>query len=95
MKQIREEAYHIEDVIDEYILNLAKGSHRQRPVSYILHKVFQFTINLKARNVIAYKIQDINKNLKEKRERAARYHFNTINQGGLGSDTRSDTWLDP
>ncbi|XP_065627649.1 disease resistance protein RPM1-like [Quercus suber] len=95
VKQIREEACHIEDVIDEYILHLAKCSHGRRPGLYFLHKVFRFTIKLKARSVIAYKIQDINKNLKEKRERAVRYHFNTINQGGLGSDTRSDTWLDP
>ncbi|XP_075668606.1 disease resistance protein RPM1-like [Castanea sativa] len=95
VKQIREEAYHIEDVIDKYILHLAKGSHGRRPGLYFLHKVFRFTITLKARNVIAHKIQDINKNLKEKRERAVKYHFNTINQGGLGSDTRSDTWLDP
>jgi disease resistance protein RPM1 len=88
VKQVREEAYQIEDLVDEYILHLAKGSHGQRRFFHLLLKAFRSTIKLKARHVIACKIQDINNNLKEKREMAVRYCFNTIEQGG-------PTWHDP
>uniref|UniRef100_A0A2N9FGY5 Uncharacterized protein n=1 Tax=Fagus sylvatica TaxID=28930 RepID=A0A2N9FGY5_FAGSY len=66
VKQVREEAYHTENVIDEYI-----------------------------HNVIASKIQDISNNLKEKREMAVSYRFNTIEQGGPSNDAKSVTWHDP
>ena len=61
VKQVREEAYHIEDFIDEYILHFDKQPYRQTQYCF-LQKVFQFTINLTARYVIASKIQDISKN---------------------------------
>ena len=48
VKQVREEAYRIEDVIDEYILHFAKQPHKQKRCFYFLQKVFHFTINLKA-----------------------------------------------
>ena len=40
VKHVREEGYHIEDVIDEYILHFANQSHRQKPSFYFLQKVF-------------------------------------------------------
>ena len=94
MKQVREEAYHIEDVIDEYILHFVKQRYRQTRYFYFLQKVFQFTINLTARHVIAFKIQDISKTLKERRQMATSYCFNTIEQGGPSNDARSVTWHD-
>ncbi|XP_075670902.1 disease resistance protein RPM1-like [Castanea sativa] len=95
VKQIREEAYHIEDIIDEYILHMAKGPLGPRQHFHFLRKFFQFTKKLKAKYVIASKIQDININLKEKRELAVKYRFNTIEQGGLSNNARSVTWYDP
>ncbi|XP_075668165.1 disease resistance protein RPM1-like [Castanea sativa] len=95
VKQIREEAYHIEDIIDEYILHMAKGPLGPRQHFHFLRKFFQFTKNLKAKYVIASKIQDISINLKEKRELAVKYRFNTIEQGGLSNNARSVTWYDP
>ncbi|XP_065617645.1 disease resistance protein RPM1-like [Quercus suber] len=50
---------------------------------------------LKAKHVIASKTQDINANLKEKRDLAVKYRFNTIDQGGLSNNARSVTWYDP
>ncbi|KAM4102580.1 hypothetical protein ACJW30_06G011900 [Castanea mollissima] len=38
VKQVREEAYHIEDVIDECILHFAKQPHRQKHCFYFLQK---------------------------------------------------------
>ena len=95
VKQVREEAYHIEDVIDEYILYRTKGLYGRRQWFHFLLRVFQFAIELKAGHVIASRIQDINRNLKEKREIAIRYHFNAIEQGGPSSDARSIAWSDP
>ncbi|KAK4551583.1 hypothetical protein RGQ29_032332 [Quercus rubra] len=95
VKQIREEAYHIEDIIDEYILHLAKGPLGPRQHFHFLRKFFQFTKKLKAKHVIVSKIQDISINLKEKRELAVKYRFNTIEQGGLSNNARSVTWYDP
>ena len=68
-KQAREKSYHIEDIIDEYILHLAKHPQMQRKRFHFLLKIFQFTTKLKPRHVIASKIQDINNELKVLRER--------------------------
>jgi disease resistance protein RPM1 len=57
VKQVREEAFHIEDLVDEYILHLSKGSHGRRRRLHFIQKIFQFTIKLKARHVIASKIE--------------------------------------
>uniref|UniRef100_A0A2N9HYD9 Rx N-terminal domain-containing protein n=1 Tax=Fagus sylvatica TaxID=28930 RepID=A0A2N9HYD9_FAGSY len=95
VKQVREEAFHIEDVIDEYIRHFAKQPHRQRQCRF-LQKLFHCTIKLKPRHEIASEIQDISNNLKEKREMAVSYyHFNTIQQAGPSSVTRTVTWHDP
>ncbi|KAL4618522.1 hypothetical protein ACB092_06G016700 [Castanea dentata] len=80
VKQVREEAYHIEDVIDRYILHF---------------KVFHITMNLKARHVIASEIQSINRILKDIRKSGERYGFNAIEQGRFNDDAISDTWYDP
>ena len=72
VKQVREEAFHIEDVIDEYILHFAKQPHGKRQCFYFLRKVFHIIINLKARHVIASEIQGINRileNIKKSGER--------------------------
>ena len=45
--------------------------------------------------MIASKIQDISKTLKERRQMATSYRFNTIEQGGPSNDARSVTWHDP
>ncbi|KAM4092092.1 hypothetical protein ACB094_06G011100 [Castanea mollissima] len=95
VEQVREEAYQIEDVIDEYILHFAKQPFGKKQCFHFHQNFFQFAKKLKARNVIASKIQDISNNLKEKREMAVSYHFNTIEQGGPSNNARSVTWHDP
>ncbi|GMY32588.1 disease resistance protein RPM1-like [Fagus crenata] len=95
VKQVREEAFYIEDLVDEYILHLSKGSHGRRRHLHFIQKIFQFTIKLKARHVIASKIQDMSNNIKEKSRLAVTYRFNPTEQGGLSSGARNDTWHDP
>ncbi|KAM4092090.1 hypothetical protein ACB094_06G010900 [Castanea mollissima] len=95
VKQVREEAYQIEDVIDEYILHFAKQPFGKKQCFHFHQNFFQFAKKLKAGYVIASKIQDISNNLKEKREMTVSYHFNTIEQGGPSNNARSVTWHDP
>nr|XP_023927826.1 disease resistance protein RPM1-like [Quercus suber] len=98
VKNVRETAYHIEDIIDEYLLHFAKYPQTQRLIYRIPLKVFQCIANLKPRHVIASKIQDINDELKALRERGERFGFNNLGQGGLSNDARQprcDLWNDP
>ena len=95
VKQVREEAFHIEDLVDECILHLSKGSHGRRRRLHFIQKIFQFTIKLKARHVIASKIQDMSNNLKERSQLVVTYRFNPTKQGGPSSGARNDTWHDP
>ncbi|XP_023894886.1 disease resistance protein RPM1-like [Quercus suber] len=94
VKLVREQAYHIEDVIDKYILHFAKESHERRRYFHFPQKVFHFTINLKPRRVIASNIQGINKKLEDIRKSGERYGFSAIEQG-RSSNARSVTWHDP
>ena len=95
VKQVREEAYHMEDVIDKYLLHFAKQPHRRRQCLYFFPKIFHITVNLKSRHMIASKIQGINKILEDIRRSGERYGFNAIEQGRLNGDAINDTRYDP
>ncbi|XP_023918418.1 disease resistance protein RPM1-like [Quercus suber] len=95
VKQVREEAYHMEDVIDKYLLHFAKQPHKRRQCLYFFPKIFHIIINLKAQHVIDSEIQGINKILEDIRRSGERYGFNAIEQGSSSNDVLSDTWNDP
>ncbi|KAM3696075.1 hypothetical protein ACJW31_06G010800 [Castanea mollissima] len=95
VKQVREEAYHMEDVIDKYTLHFANRPRRRRQCLYFLQKVFHTTINLKAQHVIASEIQGINKILEDIRRSGERFGFNATEQGTSSGDVVSNTWHDP
>ncbi|KAE7996420.1 hypothetical protein FH972_001147 [Carpinus fangiana] len=58
VKQVREVAYHIEDVMDEYVLHMAQHCHQQSLIGF-LHKIGHIFKKLKLRHDITTKIQDI------------------------------------
>jgi disease resistance protein RPM1 len=58
VKQVREVAYHIEDVIDEYVLQGAQYRHQQGFIAF-LHKIGRLLKKLKLGDDIATKIEDI------------------------------------
>ena len=93
--QVREEAYHIEDVIDQYMLHFAKQPHRRRQCLYFLQKIFHITKHIKDLHVIASEIQGINKVLENIRRNGDIYGFNAKEQGTSSSNVESDTWHDP
>ncbi|XP_059436293.1 disease resistance protein RPM1-like [Corylus avellana] len=91
VKQVREVAYHIEDVIDEYILHVAQHRHQQSFIAFLHGHLFK---KLKPRHDIATKIQDIKISIREIKERSERYGFSSLEQGSSSSES-SVTCHDP
>ena len=95
VNQVREKSYHMEDIIDEYILHWAEYPQGRKRRFHFLLKSFQSTTKLKLRHELASKIQDISNDLKVLRENGERYGFNSLQQGGSSNDPRRDPWHDP
>ncbi|XP_059438808.1 disease resistance protein RPM1-like [Corylus avellana] len=93
VNQVREAAYHIEDVIDEYVFHMAQCRNQQGFIAS-LHKIGRSLKKLKPRHDIASKIQDIKISVREIKERSERYGFNSSEHGSSSSAT-SVTWHDP
>lgn len=93
VKQVREAAYHIEDVIDEYILHIAQHRHEKGFVAF-LHKISSLLKNLKPHHEIATKIQDIKILVRDIKEQSERYGFNSSEQGSR-TNAENATWHDP
>jgi disease resistance protein RPM1 len=93
VKQVREVAYHIEDVIDEYVLHMAQHRHQQSLIGF-LHKIGHIFKKLKPRHDISTKIQDIKISVREIKERSERYGFRFVEQGSSSSESNV-TWHDP
>uniref|UniRef100_A0A2N9HHT8 Uncharacterized protein n=1 Tax=Fagus sylvatica TaxID=28930 RepID=A0A2N9HHT8_FAGSY len=91
-RQAREKTFHIEDVIDEYILHITKHPQTRKRFRFLVDIIPGMTLE---RHVIASKIQDINNDLKALRERGESFGFNSLEQGGPSYDTRRDPWHDP
>jgi disease resistance protein RPM1 len=93
VKQVREAAYHIEDVIDEYVLHMAQHRHQQIFIGF-LHKIGHIFKELKPRHDIATKIQNIKISVCKIKERSERYSFHFVEQGSSSSESNV-TWHDP
>jgi len=93
VKQVREVAYHIEDVIDEYVLHVAHRLHQQSFIAF-LHKIGRLLKKIKPHHDIATKIQDIKISVREIKERSERYGFSSSDQGSSSRATNV-TWHDP
>ncbi|XP_031273400.1 disease resistance protein RPM1-like [Pistacia vera] len=84
VKQVREQAYHIEDVIDEYILNEAKHHEQDgKGLTGFLRKMCCFMNELKVRHGISSEIQHIKSSLSDIRTRAGDYNLKQIDQGDV------------
>jgi disease resistance protein RPM1 len=93
VKQVREVAYDIEDVIDEYVLHVAQRLHQQNFITF-LQQIGRLLKKIKPHHDIATKIQDIKISVREIKKRSERYGFSSSDQG---SSTRATnvTWHDP
>ncbi|XP_031281017.1 disease resistance protein RPM1-like [Pistacia vera] len=84
VKQVREEAYHIEDVIDEYMLNEGKyHEHDDKGLTGFLLKVRCFMNELKVRHGISSKVKDIKSSFADIQRRVNHYKFSDIDQGDI------------
>ncbi|XP_031253937.1 putative disease resistance RPP13-like protein 3 [Pistacia vera] len=74
VKQLREEAYNIEDVLDEYILKKAQLPYGSGFFG-VLRKISRFIKKLKLRHEVATAIQDIKSSLDDIKRRRQIYNF--------------------
>ncbi|KAB9546948.1 hypothetical protein FH972_027043 [Carpinus fangiana] len=88
VKQVREAAYHIEDVIDEYVLHVAQHHHHhQHSFIAFFHKIGRLLKKLKPQHDIATKIQDIKISIREIKEISERYGFHFVEQESSSSES--------
>ncbi|THF94771.1 disease resistance protein RPM1-like [Camellia sinensis] len=93
VKQVRQVAYRIQDVIDEHILLVLP---KQPGLFGSLHKVTRTITKLKPRHEIASQIQDIKTTIREIKEGADRYGFSTSTSLEHSSNNSKDNmWRDP
>ncbi|KAL7263261.1 hypothetical protein ACSBR1_001438 [Camellia fascicularis] len=97
VKQVRQVAYWIQDVIDEHILLVLP---KQPGLFGSLHKVTQTITKLKPRHEIASQIQDIKTTIREIKEGVDRYGFSTStstehSSTGTSRITKDNMWRDP
>ncbi|KAL7176958.1 hypothetical protein ACSBR2_030318 [Camellia fascicularis] len=93
VKQVRQVAYRIQDVIDEHILLVLP---KQPGLFGSLRKVTRTITKLKPRHEIASQIQDIKTTIREIKEGADRYGFSTSTSSEHSSSNSKDNmWRDP
>ncbi|KAL7176929.1 hypothetical protein ACSBR2_030294 [Camellia fascicularis] len=97
VKQVRQVAYRIQDVIDEHILLVLP---KQPGLFSSLRKVTRTITKLKPRHEIASQIQDIKTTIREIKEGADRYGFSTSTSSehsstSTSSITNDNMWRDP
>ncbi|KAL6339333.1 hypothetical protein AAG906_028060 [Vitis piasezkii] len=94
IQDLRETAYSIEDLIDEYLLHLGNPSRRHRFIGFRC-KVGRLIKKLKRRHEIASKIRDIQKKVVKLKETSSTYGFVSSVLPGSGGSSTSAPWHDP
>ncbi|RHN67311.1 putative P-loop containing nucleoside triphosphate hydrolase [Medicago truncatula] len=98
VKQVREIAFRIEDVIDDYMIHVGQQPRDSRCVS-LLHDIPHLLKTMNSRRQIAFKIQEIKSFVCGIKERSERYGFQIqpSSQQGSTSFRGSQTakWHDP
>ncbi|CAL5347925.1 unnamed protein product [Camellia sinensis] len=92
VKQVRQVAYRIQDVVDEHILFVLP---KQPGLFGSLHKVIRKITKLKPRHEIASQIQDNGTTIREIKEGADRYGFSTSSLSEHSSTRKDNMWRDP
>ncbi|PON87625.1 NB-ARC domain, LRR domain containing protein [Trema orientale] len=97
LKQIREVADRIEDVVDEYCYHLEKQRHHERGLIVdFLRKTKHSVGSLKPRRDIASEIRDVKESLSEIKERGQSYGLRPFEQRSSSTVTNVDaTAVDP
>ncbi|KAF8402083.1 hypothetical protein HHK36_013035 [Tetracentron sinense] len=89
VEQVRDVAYEIEDVLDEFTLRLATPHQRHGFVAS-LYKTVHFVKHLRLRHCMTTKIEDIKARVHDISERRVRYDLHSLEQ----ASNSNSTWLD-
>ncbi|XP_061972560.1 disease resistance protein RPM1-like [Populus nigra] len=90
VNQIREEAHHIEDVIDDYMLHVARHpDHRHG----LLRRIASLTKTFSSRHEIASEIKDIKSSLLDIKNRSQTFHFISSTEGASSSSSNAGRGL--
>ena len=95
VKQLREVAFRIDVVIDEYLLQMAQHHPQRHGLSALLPKPVRFIKMLNPLHEIATKVQEIKASLQKIKERSESYLFQTTDHEGSSSGTRNVKWNEP
>ncbi|XP_024018744.1 disease resistance protein RPM1 [Morus notabilis] len=95
VQKLREKAFQLEDVIDEYTYLMAQQQrpHKHRFIGFLRKSAF-LVVKLKPRHDIASKIQKIKRRIRDINVNSATYGFNATLEGST-TTARSNTWYDP
>ncbi|KAL5554549.1 hypothetical protein UlMin_041950 [Ulmus minor] len=96
LKQVREEANRIEEIIAEYLYFVeAKQNHLESGCSSCFSKVCGFVKDLKQRHDIALKIRDVKDSLREIKDRGQGYGLRPLEQGSSSTTANAEAPVDP
>ncbi|XP_009349723.1 disease resistance protein RPM1-like [Pyrus x bretschneideri] len=94
VNQVREAAFYIEDVIDEYLLRILRH-HQHHGFLRFFHKIIRLAKNMRSQNGIVLKAHGIKELVREIKERSERYGFKSLDQQGQSSGEKTPPLNDP
>ena len=94
VQELRETAYSIEDLVDEYIHHFANRPRRSGVIFDFLSKVYCLIAKLKPRHELASKVKDLKLKVGKLKEESSSYGFISSFEHGSG-DTINVPWHDP
>ena len=90
VNQMREEAHHIEDVIDDYMLHVARHPDNRHG---LLRRIASLIKTFSSRHEIASEIKDIKSSLLDIKNRSQTFQFISSNQGASSSNSNAGRGL--
>ncbi|KAM1126601.1 hypothetical protein ACFX2B_041264 [Malus domestica] len=94
VNQVREAAFYIEDVIDEYLLRIARH-HQDRGFVRFYNKIIWLAKRMRSRDGIVLKVNSMKELVREIKARSERYEFSSIDQQGQDNGEKTLPWHDP
>ncbi|XP_050152728.1 disease resistance protein RPM1-like [Malus sylvestris] len=89
VNQVREAAFYIEDVIDEYLLRILQH-HQHHAFLRSFHKIIRLAKKLRSQDGIVLKVDGIKELVRGIKERSERYGFKSLDQQGQSSGENND-----
>ncbi|KAM1054463.1 hypothetical protein ACFX2I_001808 [Malus domestica] len=94
VNQVREAAFYIEDVIDEYLLRIIRH-HQHHGFLRFFHKIIRLAKKIRSQDGIVLKVDGIKELVREIKERSERYGFKSLDQQGQSSGEKTLSSNDP